>query len=355
MNFKETLFDFKNKVDREIVIYFNRAIKEAKKRDLVIAEALKYVKELTLAGGKRIRPALMYYGYLGVGGKEKEKMLKTAVSIELVHMFLLMHDDIIDRDFERHGKDTVNRKYEKMGERLFPQKDPRHFGISMALIVGDMVAALGNQIIFESGFDKNLIMKALSNLQSIVSYTVIGEVKDFYIEYRGKATEKEVLEMYEYKTAKYTIEGPLHLGMALGGSDEKILKGISAYSIPVGIAFQIQDDILGVFGDKKKLGKDVGSDIKEGKITLLVVRAREKGNKEQKKLLNSILGKVNLTGEDIRKFRNIIEETGALDYTRKLAAEYVDTGKRELEKLEIKKETKDFLEGLADYIIKRDL
>jgi len=355
MNFNETLRDFKKKIDREIIIYLDKTIKETKDRDVVITDALKYVKDLTLAGGKRIRPALMYYGYVGAGGREKEKMLETAVSIELVHMFLLIHDDVIDRDIERHGKDSVNRKYEKLGMRFFPNKDPKHFGNSMSIIVGDMVAALGNQIIFNSGFDEKLVMKSLFGLQSIISYTVIGQVKDLYIEYRNKANEKDVLDMYEYKTAKYTIEGPLHLGAILGGCKQDILKGISKYSIPVGIAFQIQDDILGIFGDEKKLGKEVGSDIEEGKITILVVKAREKANKEQKKILDKILGKKDLTLGEIELFRKVIRETGSLEYAQKLSLGYIEKGKKALDKIEMKKETKDFLLGMADYMIQRDV
>lgn len=355
MNFEEALQNFKKKVDQEIAIYLDKTIKETKDRDVVMTDALRYVKNLTLAGGKRIRPALMYYGYIGAGGRENEKMIKTSVSIELVHMFLLIHDDVIDRDIERHGKDSINRKYEKLGARFFPGKDPKHFGNSMAIIVGDMISALGNQIIFDSGFNEKLVMKALSGLQSIISYTVIGEVKDFYIEYRSKATEKEVLEMYEYKTAKYTIEGPLHLGAILGGTSEKYLSAISKYSIPVGIAFQIQDDILGIFGDEKKLGKEVGSDIEEGKITILVVKAREKANREQKKILDEILGKKNLTVKEIESFRKVIRETGALEYAKELAFEYVKKGKKALNKIEMKKETKDFLLGMADYMIQREL
>lgn len=355
MDFKETLKDFKKRIDKEIVIYFDNAIREAKKRDLVIANALEYVKKLTLAGGKRIRPALMYYSYLGSGGKEKERILKTAVSIELIHMFLLVHDDIIDRDVERHGKDSVNRRYEKIGEELFSGKDSKHFGTSMALIIGDMIAAFGNQIIFNSGFDEKLVMKALSQLQSIVSFTVIGQVKDFYIEYRGKATEKDILGMYEYKTAKYTIEGPLCLGAILGGMNEKYLSGISKYAIPIGIAFQIQDDILGIFGNEEKIGKEVGSDIEEGKITLLVVKARERANKNQRKILNGLLGKKDLSREDIEKFRKIIKETGALDYAKSLADSYIEKGKKELEKMGMQKETNDFLYGMADYMISREL
>jgi len=355
MNFKETLQDFKKKIDREIAICLDKTIEEAKSRDVVITDAIKYVKDLTLAGGKRIRPALMYYGYIGAGGKEKEDMVKTAVSIELIHMFLLIHDDIIDRDATRHGRDSVNRKYEKLGARFFPNKDPKHFGNSMAIVIGDMVAALGNQIIFNSGFDEKLVMKALSGLQSIISYTVIGQVKDLYIEYKNRASEKDVLDMYEYKTAKYTIEGPLHLGAIIGGAKENILKKMSEYSIPVGIAFQIQDDILGIFGDEKKLGKEIGSDIEEGKITVLVVKAREKANKEQKKLLDEVLGKKNLTLREVESFRKVIIDTGSLDYAKNLAFEYVKKGKKALGKIEMKKEAKDFLLGIADHTIRREM
>ncbi|MFH0969288.1 MAG: polyprenyl synthetase family protein [Patescibacteria group bacterium] len=355
MNFKEILQDFKKRIDKEIAIFFDKAIKEAKSKDRVIADALQYVKDLTLAGGKRIRPALMYYGYIGIGGKEKEKMLKTSVSIELIHMFLLIHDDIIDRDIERHGKETISRRYEKLGKKLFPQKDSKHFGTSIALIIGDMIAALGNQIIFNSGFNEKDIMKALSGLQSIVSYTVIGEVKDFYIEYKGKATEKDVLDMYEYKTAKYTIEGPLHLGAVLGGADEKFLKSISAYSMPVGIAFQIQDDILGIFGDEKKLGKEVGSDIKEGKITILVTKVWERASREQRKVFDGILGKQNLAKNDIEIFRSIVTETGALDYAKKITRRHIAKAQEELKKIKMEKEAKEFLFGMAEYMTQREV
>src|SRR4030042_6057598 len=111
------------------------------------------------------------------------------------------------------------------------------------------------------------------------------------MEYKKKTTEKEVLKMYEYKTAKYTIEGPLHLGAILAGADDKLLKTFSAYAIPVGIAFQIQDDILGLFGDEKKLGKPVGSDIRQGKFTILAAKAVEKASGKQKKIIKNILGK----------------------------------------------------------------
>ncbi len=355
MDVIKTLADFKKKIDVEIADYLDEAIKKSEKEDFLITDALRHVKKLILSGGKRLRPALMYYGYIGAGGKEKKKILKTSMSVELIHMFLLIHDDIIDKDYKRHGIDTVNAKYQKLGQSHFLRQDNRHFGNSMAVIVGDTVGALGNQVIFNSGFNPDLVMKALWRLQSIVSATVVGQAKDIYLEHKGEAKEKDVLKVYEYKTAKYTIEGPLQLGAILGGASDESMKGFSRYAVPLGVAFQIQDDILGIFGDEKKLGKPIGSDIKEGKQTILVVRAMEKADKKQKYFLKRVLGKENLEISEIKKFREIIEDTGSLNYARKLSSDLVMQSKRALVDLKIKSEALDFLDGVAEYMIKREI
>jgi len=355
MDIKEKLGDFKKQLDQEMSIYLDRVISDAQKKDPFMTDALRYVKTMVLSGGKRLRPALMYYGYLGCGGKEKKEMLKTAISIELIHAFLLIHDDIMDRDMKRHGVDTLNARYQKIGKRRFRSADARHFGDSMAIIIGDMIGALGNQIIFESQFDAKLVMKALSKLQSIVSLTVIGQSKDVLMEYKKKATEKEVLEMYEYKTAKYTLEGPLHLGAILGGAGGGVLADYTRCSIPLGIAFQIQDDILGIFGSEKKLGKSIGSDIKEQKQTLLLVKAKELGTGRQRKELEQIFKKDQITKSEVEIFQRIMIDTGSLDYSKKLAERYILTGKKEIEKMSVRPETKDFLLGIADYMVARNV
>lgn len=349
------LEDFKRKIDVEIEKYLDKVIKETGKHDVVMKDALKYIKKLTLAGGKRLRPAFMYFGYIAAGGKEKEKMLKTAVSMELIHIFLLIHDDIMDQDDTRHGIDAVHVRYKKLGKKIFRHKDVEHFGDSMAIIIGDMVGALGNQVIFESEFAPERIMKALAKLQSIVGMTVIGQSQDIYIEYKGKATEKDILKMYENKTAKYTVEGPLHLGAILGGATEEITKGLSAYAIPLGIAFQIQDDLLGIFGSERKLGKKVGADIIEGKQTLLVARAKAKADRSQRKILDSLLGKEDLTKGEIMKFQEIMQATGAYKYAKNLSHDLVLEAKNELDKLKINHEAKEFLNDIADYMIEREL
>lgn len=351
----EALADFKKKIDPEIEKYFERVIGEALKRDRDIADALRHSKKIIMSGGKRARAAFMYYGYLAAGGKELKKILKASVSIELIHLFLLIHDDIIDRDGKRHGMVTLHKYYEKIGSKFLKSKDPHHFGISMAIIIGDTINAMGNQIIFESEFNSKLILRALSMLQGIISMTVIGESQDIHIENRGKASVGEILKMYENKTAKYTFEGPLHLGAILGGADGEFLRRLSGYAVPAGIAFQIQDDILGVFGNEKKIGKPVGSDIRQGKYTILVAKAFEKADSRQRKILSDALGNKYLTPRDINNFRSAITDTGALDYAKNLAMDLVVEAKKELEKIKMNSEAKKFLGDMADYMIQREL
>ena len=297
----------------------------------------------------------MYQGYLAAGGKEYQKALDACVSIELVHAFLLIHDDIMDRDSQRHGKKTIHARYEQLARRYFPERDAEHFGISMALTVGDMVAALGSQRIFTAEFDPAVIVRALRKLQSIVSYTVVGQTKDLVMEYRGKASVRDVLQMYEQKTARYTIEGPLHLGVILAGGSDELCHALSRYALPTGRAFQIQDDILGIYGDKKKIGKPLGSDLEEGKMTILVVRAFEQASPQEKRFLLSILGKEGLRPHDLRRVQKLFQRTGAYEYAKNLLRQELTTARQVLKEIPLlRRKTSLFLEGLLDYMEKRD-
>lgn len=349
------LADFKKKFDIELGKYLNKAIKETARIDKDMAGALSHVKKIVMAGGKRARPAFMYYGYLATGGKKKKEILQASVGIELIHMYFLIHDDIIDNDEKRHGIITTHNHYKNIGKNLLKNTNPEHFGASLAIIIGDTICALGNKIIADSRFDAKFIIKALSKLQNIIEMTVIGEANDVYIENRGKATVKEILKMYEYKTGKYSFEGPLHLGAILAGADNNFLKKLSNYAIPAGVAFQIQDDILGVIGDESKTGKAVGSDVRQGKYTILVAKAFEKSDAKQKNILKNTLGKKDLTKKDLENFRDVIMETGSLDYAKKLSLRLVLEAKRELAGIKMNKESKIFLNDIADYMIQREL
>jgi len=356
MNAKEYLNDYKNAIDPILNEYFKNKIKKFKKVDPLAEEAVKVLERFTMSGGKRIRPAMVFYGFLLGGGKIDEKnkkdILYASMAIELVHSFLLIHDDIIDRDAKRHGVDTVHEHYRSVARKIFPKTNEKHFGNSMAIIVGDLAASMANEVLFESNFSSEIILKALKQLQKVVYITIPGEMLDVVMEARGRSTEKEILRMHEGKTAFYTFEGPLHLGALLAdNSSGKLLRDISGYSAAVGKAFQIRDDVLGVFGNEKRLGKPVGSDVIESKQTLLVVKALENGDKNQKNIIRNLMDKDDLSLAELESFRKVVIDTGALKYSKDLSQKYSIEAFEILNQFDSKhKESLDFLYKIADYI-----
>ena len=342
-------------MDKQLERYFDAAIRDAQKKDPLIAQALEQIKKITLSGGKRIRGALLCQAYFGFGGKDKKKILKAAAAIELVHMFLLVHDDIIDRGDLRHGQTTLHKMLAGKYQKKYGASGAAHFGDSMAIIAGEMLYAMAIKIIAEAGFDQSSALAALIKLQGVVSTTIIGQSQDIHIAYDDDISEEQILAMYENKTARYTFEGPLHMGALLAGaSDKKSLDLLSAWAVPLGIAFQIQDDILGVFGAEIKTGKSAASDIEEGKKTLLVTKAYLAASRMQKKQLGSVLGKKNLTSKEIKMFQELLVATGALAGSRELAAAYFDKGRKEIEKMIVLPEAKNFLVGMTEYLEGRE-
>jgi len=351
MNFQQTLSGFKSAIDKELGCYFDTMIADASKEDKLIASALKQTKKIALAGGKRIRGALVQCAYAGVGGKEQKKILKVACAIEFLHLFFLIHDDVIDRGDSRHQEETVNKFFSKRAKQ-----DAEHFGNSVAIIVGDMLFAKANEIILQAGFGERETIAALIQLQKVVQATVVGQGQDISIQGNEKAIENEVLRMYENKTAQYTFQGPLQLGAILAGNKDKKTFGIlSDYAIALGIAFQLQDDILGVFGEEKKIGKSVISDIQEGKQSLMVVYAKNKVNSVERKFLKEILGKKSITQQELKRFKDILIETKAKKRTCELAEKYLEKGKNEIEKAVLMPKSKNFLLDLAKYLREREL
>jgi len=365
MDAKKELLDYKKKVDRRLAEYFAKRIQEAKKIDPLAVQAVKNIRDLTLAGGKRLRAAFMYWGYKAAQPSPRlrrasrrdddEAIIKASMSIELTNIFLLIHDDIIDRDDFRHGVKTIHKRYEKLARQFYKKTNPVHFGDSMALVIGDMAAAAGNEIIFNSRFPAERILAALDKLQDIVSVTVGGELMDVVLEARRKATEKEILKVHENKTAKYTVEGPLHLGALLAGADKKTLDAFSAYAIPVGIGFQIQDDILGIFGNEKKLGKPVGSDLRKGVQTLLITKALENGSRQQRQWIQNMMGNPEAGEREIEEFKKIVIDTGSLEYSKNFSQKLIKQGRDAIEKGDIPQNAKEFLSGIADYLMNREV
>jgi geranylgeranyl diphosphate synthase, type I len=351
------LKNYKKRLEPIMEEYFKVKIEKARKIDPLSEEAVKIIRDFILAGGKRIRPALAYYAFLATGGEETEEVVQVSMSIEFIHAFLLIHDDIIDKDEKRHNVPTVHERYKSIAKKITAKNDHDHFGNSMAIVAGDMAGSMAYEVIFNSSFPDRTILEGMNKIQEIVYKTLPGEMLDVVMEAKGEGTEEEVMRMHEGKTARYTFEGPIHLGCVLAGEkDGKVFENFSDYALPLGKAFQIRDDVLGVFGDEKKLGKPVGSDIIEGKQTLLLVKAHEKCNRKQRKIIENCLRNKNLTDSNINEFRKVIVDTGSLDYSHKLSEQLVKESTQSLEKINFKnQEAKDFFSGIANYIIERQI
>lgn len=344
----------KKAVDRELERFFSHAAKEAYKSDKLSGEVVEYLGVLALSGGKRLRPALLLSAYEAAGGQNKKAALKAAGALELVHLYLLIHDDVIDHGTVRHGQMSVHERFAQRATRIFGKGRDAHFGASVAIVGGDLLYAGAVEMMLAAKEDPNTAVSAVEELQRIVRTTCIGQVQDIAIEREKKVTSRRVLEMYANKTAKYTFQGPLRLGLMLAGNgDARLAKALDEYALKMGIAFQIRDDIIGVFGNSRTTGKGVGMDIAEGKKTLMVLEALKKATLAQKRRINALLGKRDLSWKEVREFQNIMVATGALARAQNKVEKLSEEAKEEIAKNKMPASVKSFLGSLADHLKER--
>ncbi len=345
------LSDYRQKVENELNIFFDEKLESSKQLDKNAYEMVKLLKEFTLRGGKRIRGALFYYGYKLFSDDNLDEVLKASMCFELIQSSLLIHDDIIDKDDLRRGGDTMHRSYEKFHGQSKLAGDAKHFGTSMGILAGDLSIFFANELLADLKLKSS--STALKELNRLIPWVIYGQLLDALTELQDKVEVDTVIKINRLKTATYTIEGPLRVGALLAGATKEQLESLSNYGVPLGKAFQIKDDILDLFGDESKVGKPIGSDIRQGKRNLLVTKALENASSEDKTFLLSCLGNKNLT--DLDKVRAIVESTGALKFAQDLSAYFVKESKTVLSTFDNSKESVKLLSWLADYVQDRDL
>ncbi len=345
MEAKTYLADYSRQAEEFLDQFFAQKEKEALKIAPETAKLMNIYRNY-MRGGKMARGALTVLGYRIAGGDGLKTILPASVAIEIFHSFLLIHDDWIDQDKTRRGKKTVHQ--------LFGQEHGDHFGASMAVILGDAGAFLGYELITSSSFPEKRKIRALRLLNEFLLKTAYGEILDIKYDYLPKITWEEIYLVRKHKTAYYTLVMPLSIGAVLGGVKPAKLRLIEKYGLPIGIAFQLQDDILGVFGNSEKTGKSAESDIREGKKSLLYTKALELAKAKERKYLLEHYGKEGLTKKEIDRIRQIIQESGALAYSQEKAKELVEQGKSFINQITSNQELRDVMESLADFMIKRE-
>ncbi len=369
---KERLVLLAKEMDRRLEVYWDGELKRnfgfnISQKELV-KKILLHAKEHNLRSAKRARAGFVYYGYKlgekdsGLPQLEYEirndggDIWKACEAVEIVHTALLMHDDFMDEDLVRRGEPTT---------QVFFGKDNKHFGEAMAVNVGDAVLCLGYERLLDCGFEAEKINKVMRQMLRSITNTAYGQAYDVSLPKLEGLNEEKVLSLHRAKTGIYTYENPLLIGGILAGLGEDILETLRDYSADGGVAFQLQDDILGMFGDENKTGKSANSDLLQGKVTLLVVKTLEMGNEEQKKDLLKVWGKggaVNgslvVDGRDIERAKRVIKESGSYEYSvevaRKLNLKSIETIQK-LREMNLKEESIDYLEGIARYMMEREV
>jgi len=354
MDTKGQLKNFKIELESKLKEYFDKQTIAAGDISPFCSELMNHIAEITLRGGKRIRAAILYYSFIAHGGLDRDKAMKAALSMELMQTFLLIHDDIIDNDSLRRGGPTMHKIYQKIGSSRFPTSKPKFFGTSVAIMAGDIACSLSNELISESGFDQALIARSLNELNKMYIKEFFGEFLDILSELRPDVKKEDVILTHQLKTVPYTFDAPMKIGAILAGADESAYLKLEEYSTALGTAFQIQDDYLGMFGTVEKTGKPITSDLKEGKRTLLILDALEKASVEQSRVINDTLGNHKVSVADLKRVRKVIVDTGSLAESDKIAEKYVKEAISSIQSMNLVPEGKEFLLGIADWMINRE-
>jgi geranylgeranyl diphosphate synthase type I len=268
------------------------------------------------SGGKRLRPLFCYWGYRAAGREHSELAVRSAASLELLHTFAILHDDVMDRSQLRRGEPTTLRLFtEKGDERGLP--DPVQFGISMSILAGDLAFALSDDLFYGSGFDAQALEAASRWLNEMRVATIAGQYLDLESSSQRNAEMERARRIGRLKTGAYSVEGPLKVGAALAGAPDSLLRVLERYGMAVGEAFQIKDDLLGLFGSPEITGKDSEGDVRQGKPTIVIARALENASASEHQAIVKVWGNPEATTDEIEDLRRIVEGSGALNASHK--------------------------------------
>jgi geranylgeranyl diphosphate synthase type I len=274
---------------------------------LVMGNVFDILRRFVLCGGKRLRPLLCYWGWRGAGGRDCPQIITVGASLELFHAFALIHDDIMDASDTRRGHPTVHQALATLHAE---RPDADQVGVSGAILLGDLALVFSDEILHTAGLTPTQLAGALPVLDAMRTEIVYGQYLDLLT--TSQLTDVEAaLSVIRYKSAKYTVERPLQLGAALAGATTEVLRACSGYGIPLGEAFQLRDDLLGVFGDPLQTGKPVLNDLRQGKATVLLALARRHATPAQAATLNRLVGNPALDEHGAATVREILTTTGA--------------------------------------------
>jgi geranylgeranyl diphosphate synthase type I len=292
------------------------------------------------AGGKRLRPLFCYWGFRAGGGRDEAPIARAAASLELLHTFAIIHDDVMDRSARRRGQAATH-------VAMAPEDDV-HAGVSAAILAGDLALSLSDELFCDAGFPPERFLAGFRWFNRMRTEVVAGQYLDLVASKGAAPAEATIRRIARLKSGGYTVEKPLLIGAALAASPPSMEAALSGFGATLGEAFQLRDDVLGAFGDPAETGKDVDGDFREGKRTLLVSRALASCTSGERAFVESQLGREDLSTSDAESIRDIMRRSGALESTLATIEELRGGALRNLESADLTSEVSSALAELAD-------
>jgi geranylgeranyl diphosphate synthase type I len=308
-------------IDTRLAVFLEDKVRAAAERRLP-GELVEVLSGFVFAGGMRIRPLLCVIGWYAAGGEiPPGPVVRAAASLEMFHACALIHDDLMDESDTRRGRPTAHRA---LAARHTGRADARRLGASAAILLGDLALAWSDELLHTAGLAPNQLTDALTVIDTMRTELVHGQYLDL-LATGGPTTETgRALTIARYKTAKYTVECPLHLGAAVAGAGTSLRAALSDFALPLGEAFQLRDDLLGTFGDPTVTGKPRLDDLRAGKDTALVTLAMQRAGPAQRHTMRALIGNRAMDEDDADRVRRILEATGARAAVERLVRERQD-------------------------------
>jgi geranylgeranyl diphosphate synthase type I len=302
----------------------------------------------SMSGGKRLRAAFCYWGFRAVSAEvsDEQALVRAAAALELLHASALVHDDYMDSSDTRRGRPATHKAFEAAHREHGWSGSPEQYGAAAAILLGDLLLCWSDELLRRCGLPADVVHRALDCFDTSRSEVITGQFLDVSVQARASSDVEQAMQVLRYKSAKYSVERPLHVGAALAGAGDDVLDALTAFGLPLGEAFQLRDDLLGVYGDPAVTGKPAGDDLTEGKRTVLVALALEQAPSADAKLLDEALGSP-LTGSEVEELRRIISTSGAHADVERRISELTETSLRALDEAPVTDLAREALRELA--------
>jgi geranylgeranyl diphosphate synthase type I len=305
-------------IDSELLKFTRVRAEQLHVIDSHLAPVADALTDFITDGGKRFRPIFAYLGYLGTGAAPSEKVLRACAALELVHVCALIHDDVMDGSDTRRNKPALHKRFEKLHRTNGYAGESEKFGVAAAILLGDLALSWSDEMLSESGLSSADTQRAAPLFYEMRAELMAGQYLDVLEGAIATSHLERSRKIARFKSGKYSIERPLQFGAALAGKFPELQTLFSNYGLPLGEAFQLRDDILGVFGDSALTGKPAGDDIREGKRTVLMALAASRMSDTSHSILKSALGNPNLDDSQVAQIQELVKDSGALAECEKL-------------------------------------